>query len=338
MDRPIDRFFLLSLIIHLFLFQLSGLIFVMPERPASDPVRIHVIDQTPEVNKDVKQGRVEDLPKPVKEEKPSRQEILSRFDSKAHSPEKGKEHKSPETVMPRERIDAPAPTVEKAKEVAPPQKPEVAEKKIALPRPNLDLRKPNAEKEFNPFSNDVMRQALNTAPSEWGAKSEAVRNPASPKPSDEPTEKPNLTPQEKIQVSGLTGVQGSDLGKYAVSETGDVVDLGDEAVVSLNTTSFEYMDYFTSIKKAVELVWTYPEDAIMQGLSGRTVLRFTLKNTGELEDVRLLRSSGHKSLDDEAQLAVKVAAPYNAFPAELGKKRIHIVATFVYQPTFNFVK
>ena len=68
------------------------------------------------------------------------------------------------------------------------------------------------------------------------------------------------------------------------------------------------------------------------------MIKFTINSKGELLNVELLKTSGHKSLDDEAQAAVKLAAPYNAFPAMLNKKRLHIVATFIYQPTFNAVR
>jgi len=114
--------------------------------------------------------------------------------------------------------------------------------------------------------------------------------------------------------------------------------MGDEAVVSLGSKSFKYIDYFKMIRAAVENLWTYPEEAVIQGFSGRAIIQFTLNQTGQLENVRLIKSSGYKSLDDEARMAVKSAAPYKPFPATLDKKRLHIVATFVYQPTFSAVR
>lgn len=335
-ERRANKFFLLSLAIHLLFFQLSGLIFIMPENPSPPPVQVRVIEPDIPKNKDISTGRIEDLPEPDKKEKPDRADVLSRFDSKGHTPEKGEELKASVTVIPRERIDPPAPAKKRKPDVTEKKKPKEPQKVAALTRPELDLKRKTAPKEFNPFSDDVIKKAVEGDRPDWRREGETTEAGA-PKPSDKPTDRPNPEPRDKVRLSGLTGAKGSDTGERAVSGTGDVIDMGDEAIVSLNTTSFEYLDYFTEIKRAIELVWTYPEDAIIQGLSGKVIVRFSLKNTGELEDVRLVTSSGSKVLDDEAKLAVKVAAPYDAFPVTLDKKRLHIVATFVYQPAFSSV-
>ena len=138
--------------------------------------------------------------------------------------------------------------------------------------------------------------------------------------------------------SGVTDVKGAEIETYLMNETEDVIDMGDEAVVSLDTKAFLYVDYFNSIKRAIQIVWTYPEEAIMSGASGQALIRFTINSAGQLEDVSLLNSAGRKILDDEALTAIKAAAPYKPFPVNLSKKRLHIVAAFDYQPTYNAVR
>lgn len=50
----------------------------------------------------------------------------------------------------------------------------------------------------------------------------------------------------------------------------------------------------------------YPRIAIARGLTGIVVLRLKIKGDGILEDVAILKSSGHSSLDDSALAAAKL--------------------------------
>ncbi len=323
---------------HVALLLLSGFILITPEN-GSSPVRISVIDETAIRNKDMQTGRIEELPEMEKKEKPEKSGILSRYDNKASSPEKGKKYQASKTVVPREKIAPPAPSMEKSKEDSPAKRSEEPSSKIAaLVDPRKRAQDKPALKDVSVFSRNIAPRDNRTDAMRHFEKSENVEKQKRRIASARITDKPVQAPKAPIQPSGLEGAKGSELGKFAMSSTGDVIEMGDEAIVSLNTTSFKYMDYFESVRAAVEDVWAYPEDAIINGLSGRVILRFTLKKTGELENVRLVKSAGHKSLDDEARAAVKLAAPYHPFPQTLDKKRIHVVATFIYQPTFSSIK
>ena len=61
----------------------------------------------------------------------------------------------------------------------------------------------------------------------------------------------------------------------------------------------------------------YPDEAKRRKLYGNLVLAVTLRPDGTVEDLRLLRSSGHKLLDDAAKRIVSLAAPYAPFPREI---------------------
>jgi protein TonB len=103
--------------------------------------------------------------------------------------------------------------------------------------------------------------------------------------------------------------------------------------VSLDTRDFRYISYFATIKRQIELVWNYPEEAARAGIYGELMMQFIIRRDGRLEDVRLLRSSGSRILDEEAIRAVKLANPYNPFPKRITKKRLHINAVFSYMPS-----
>jgi len=105
---------------------------------------------------------------------------------------------------------------------------------------------------------------------------------------------------------------------------------GKEEPVRLDTREPKYISYFTSIKRAIELVWEYPEPALRHGFQGRLLLEFTILGNGSLEGPRLIRSSGFPVLDQEAIRAVKAASPFHPIPPWIGKSRLDIVASFEY--------
>jgi len=105
---------------------------------------------------------------------------------------------------------------------------------------------------------------------------------------------------------------------------------GTDGPVGLNTTDPQYVTYFGSIKRAIELTWQYPEPALRYGLQGKLLLQFAIRNNGELESAVVLRSSGSHVLDEEAVRAVKAAAPFKPIPPWINKNRIEILASFEY--------
>lgn len=61
----------------------------------------------------------------------------------------------------------------------------------------------------------------------------------------------------------------------------------------------------------------YPERAREQNIYGELRLMVALLPNGEISDIKILKSSGHKILDQAAIRIVHLAAPYDAFPAEM---------------------
>jgi protein TonB len=103
-----------------------------------------------------------------------------------------------------------------------------------------------------------------------------------------------------------------------------------EGPVPLDTRNPQYITYFGSIKRAIELVWEYPQLALRYGLQGKLLMEFTILGNGDLEGARIIRSSGSNVLDEEALRAVSAAAPFGPIPPWIGKNRIEIIATFEY--------
>jgi protein TonB len=105
---------------------------------------------------------------------------------------------------------------------------------------------------------------------------------------------------------------------------------GANGPVRLDTKDPQYVTYFNSIKRAIEVVWQYPELALRYGLQGRLLLEFSILGNGDIESAKIIRSSGSNLLDEEALRAVKAAAPFGPIPPWLGKNRNDVVASFEY--------
>jgi periplasmic protein TonB len=102
------------------------------------------------------------------------------------------------------------------------------------------------------------------------------------------------------------------------------------APISLNTRDPVYVSYFNRIKQSIELQWEYPEVALRYGLQGRLSLEFAIAANGQLERLRILRSSGSQVLDDEAVRAIKAAAPFPPIPPWIKATPLSISASMEY--------
>lgn len=108
----------------------------------------------------------------------------------------------------------------------------------------------------------------------------------------------------------------------------DEVETGDK--IDLNTTNFRFIGYFTSIRKAFELVWVYPSEAVRRGLQGETHVEFTIEKNGSVSKIRVVESSGHKILDVAVVEALRLASPFGPLPPGYNKERLTIVGSFRY--------
>ena len=88
------------------------------------------------------------------------------------------------------------------------------------------------------------------------------------------------------------------------------------------TKEYKYASYLDAWRKKVERVGNlnYPDEALRARLRGDLLLHVALRADGSVQKVRVVRSSGHKILDDSAIRIVKLAAPFAPFPEEIRKE------------------
>jgi len=107
-----------------------------------------------------------------------------------------------------------------------------------------------------------------------------------------------------------------------------------ELVVTPSTRTSEVAVYLDAWKRRIEQVGTinFPNAARRSKLSGNPVIEVVLASSGGLVRADVRRSSGYGELDRAAMDILKLAAPFDAFPAELAAK--HDVLRFAYEWQF----
>ena len=108
----------------------------------------------------------------------------------------------------------------------------------------------------------------------------------------------------------------------------------DPKYLHANTKKHRDAAYLMAWTRKVERIGNlnYPDDARRKGLSGSLILEVRLEPSGALKEVRLLQSSGHRTLDDAAIRIVNLAAPFAKIPEKVLEKRteLRIVRTWAF--------
>lgn len=106
-------------------------------------------------------------------------------------------------------------------------------------------------------------------------------------------------------------------------------------LTSVSTRSATEAAYLNAWRQKVERIGNanYPDG----GAYGNLRLLVVLRYDGVLKEVRVLESSGVKSLDDAALRIVRLAAPYPDFPVEMRKEydELEIIRTWQFSRTGN---
>lgn len=105
--------------------------------------------------------------------------------------------------------------------------------------------------------------------------------------------------------------------------------------LSFDGKELKFMLYDRKLKERIEHIWIYPPSAAARGISGDLLIRFTIMKNGKLGAVDLVRTSGHKDLDDAAIKALKDASPFWPLPESWGMDSYSIDGHFIYTIIYN---
>ncbi|OGS37553.1 MAG: hypothetical protein A2293_11445 [Elusimicrobia bacterium RIFOXYB2_FULL_49_7] len=145
---------------------------------------------------------------------------------------------------------------------------------------------------------------------------EAEKTPEPPKRpiSNMPVQKAIVNPQELFPDTA----QADTLpGKSASTETEKTAPT-ESSQDSLARLKAAYVKAnYTRIRDQVYEALTYPEAAREKGMEGSLLLSFWVHCDGRVDNIRLLESSGYKTLDEIALEAVRLSAPYPLSPKKV---------------------
>ncbi|MBF0274548.1 MAG: energy transducer TonB [Nitrospinae bacterium] len=307
----------LSILLHFSFLTLSHAPF---EKREIEKIKVKYIDAPKEKVKNDVPSQIVETAKPLKEEKPLTEKLLSEFDAKGHQKD-GKKSDVSETI----------------KTAVPMNKPKGVEKQqIQKSQPVKEEKKVETKKEEKPLITNKPTLYEKKEIKKVEEKKEEKKKESLVMAKNS-INQPKGTKNSALLSKELPILDGADLAQYASVNKGNE-DLSDSDTISLDTENYKYISYFNHLKRKIELVWNYPKEAAMQGASGKLQLKFTLQKDGKLLKVVLLSSTGYTVLDNAAIEALKKASPYNPFPETINKEKINIIANFVYFPSYQLLR
>jgi periplasmic protein TonB len=105
--------------------------------------------------------------------------------------------------------------------------------------------------------------------------------------------------------------------------------------LAFDEKELKFMLYNMKLKDRLEHIWIYPPSAAARGISGDLIIRFSILKNGKLGAVELVRTSGHKDLDDAAVRALREGSPYWPLPESWGMDSYTIDGHFIYTIIYN---
>jgi protein TonB len=134
--------------------------------------------------------------------------------------------------------------------------------------------------------------------------------------------------EQPLQAARLEAEVGEKLQAYSKRPR--------KKFLSANTKEHRYARYMDTWVRDVERVGNanYPIAAVERGISGELLLSVAIRSDGSIDQVRVVRPSGHAVLDEAAERIVRLAAPYEPLPPEIREEAdiIQITRTWQFLP------
>ncbi|MBW2478238.1 MAG: energy transducer TonB [Deltaproteobacteria bacterium] len=243
--------------------------------------------------------------------------------------------------------------------------PEIRDRELDLPvRPELDKPREEPAKRLGPADQVVeqemapegedtedMQQVVKAQPARQQpavtpqAKADPAPEQGKPAPKNEPdvarritpeaesktSTEPQAAPQPMPDLKTLTQISPSAMAQierdWRRKYREDVMK-GD--TVWMDTQQDLLISFMRRFRDNIYGVWNYPSYAAERNQHGTCLLRITVDRQGNVMDVKLLESSGHRILDEEAIRAVKAGASYGPLPRAYQNPDLKIMAFFQY--------
>jgi len=212
------------------------------------------------------------------------------------------------------------------------------------PRPqaeasDLDRRATTRERPPNPenaapFSRGNTPDKVVGAPSGEPPKGDNGTAPPSPDPAPSSPEAPSLIATDPTPArAGGRGLANSlqNLSKF-LQQDNFANDRGgqpeQDAQISFDSKGVDFGWWLRRFVTHVKSNWFIPQ--LAQITPGRVVITFNVHRNGFITDIEVIKTSGHRALDQAAVNALKTSSPTVALPAEYPEDKAFFTVTFLY--------
>jgi protein TonB len=111
------------------------------------------------------------------------------------------------------------------------------------------------------------------------------------------------------EVASPERLLNKGLPEFSSTRNGIFAD-GPEVIKSPPPKELYLKEHFLYIKESVQNKITYPPIARKMGWQGRVLISFVICRDGSVKDIRIVKSSGFKALDNKAMEVIQKTAPF----------------------------
>ncbi len=145
----------------------------------------------------------------------------------------------------------------------------------------------------------------------------AVRSKPKPAPKPSPSDQPSVrsNPQQTSMPS-----ENSETSEEDIEELASLLEALPSPATVMALGDFKYNWYLMSVQQKIERNWR----PLNENRDMSVVVAFTIFASGDVSDIRVAQSSGNQSIDNLAERAVNVAAPFAKLPPGFDGNKLDI--------------
>lgn len=182
---------------------------------------------------------------------------------------------------------------------------------VRTPPPVPQVR-PEPKTETAPQKSES-KETVQVTPEGWMSKPEKKPAP----------QLPDLEALTQISPDTLAQINSDSRRKYRAD-----VARGD--TVWMDSQQDLLISFMRRFRTNIYNVWNYPSAAARRNQQGTCLVRITVDRRGNVNDVQILESSGHRALDEETVRAIRKGASYGPLPRAYPNEDLKIMAFFQY--------
>ena len=153
-------------------------------------------------------------------------------------------------------------------------------------------------------------------------KPEVITVEEAPRVESQPPPKPTVRAQPRTRLTQLLASTQQEIDRLTAELDRRTLSASlneRRKAVNASTQEYKYAAYLEAWRSKVEKIGNlnYPDEAKRQQLYGNLLMHVAVRADGSVEQIRVVRSSGHKLLDDAAVRIVRMSAPFAPFPPEI---------------------